>query len=373
MEVVLPSGEMLRTGMGAMPNAATWPQFKMGFGPIVDGLFSQSNFGVVTKMGFWLMPQPEALLRASVFVPRYDDLHPLVNLLNYIENSGLTNGMPQIASPLLGIGEFQEIVDSFTTGASNMTAEHRGLLADVKVGHSPALEKYGVDNNIPYWSLHLTFYGPPKVVSAQWEAVRDLATKAVPNARFKDRPVLSFPLTEAQKRDIHLQQVGVPNLEFFALGARTAFNPHPTSGHMWLMPVIPRTAEAIFEANRVFAETADAMKLPIMMGVKPFALPATMFEHTFLMILGFAVTEDPAFNKACINGFEQLVRVGAEHGWGEYRTPSMFQDSVMNTYSYNNHALRRFHETVKDAVDPKGILSAGRYGIWPKHLREKSR
>jgi hypothetical protein len=26
---------------------------------------------------------------------------------------------------------------------------------------------------------------------------------------------------------------------------------------------------------------------------------------------------------------------------------------------------------VKDAVDPNGILSAGRYGIWPKHLREQ--
>jgi hypothetical protein len=27
------------------------------------------------------------------------------------------------------------------------------------------------------------------------------------------------------------------------------------------------------------------------------------------------------------------------------------------------------NETLKDALDPNGILSAGRYGIWPKHLR----
>ncbi len=40
----------------------------------------------------------------------------------------------------------------------------------------------------------------------------------------------------------------------------------------------------------------------------------------------------------------------------------------MNTYSFNNHALLHFHETVKDAIDPNGILSAGRYGIWPKHV-----
>ena len=44
----------VRTGMGALPNAKTWQQYKYGFGPYVDGMFSQSNFGIVTKMGFWL-------------------------------------------------------------------------------------------------------------------------------------------------------------------------------------------------------------------------------------------------------------------------------------------------------------------------------
>jgi 4-cresol dehydrogenase (hydroxylating) len=43
----------------------------------------------------------------------------------------------------------------------------------------------------------------------------------------------------------------------------------------------------------------------------------------------------------------------------------------MATYSYNNNALLRLHETIKDALDPNGILSAGRSGIWPRHLREE--
>jgi 4-cresol dehydrogenase (hydroxylating) len=46
---------------------------------------------------------------------------------------------------------------------------------------------------------------------------------------------------------------------------------------------------------------------------------------------------------------------------------------VMNVYSYNNHALLRFHETIKDAIDPNGILAPGKSGIWPKHLRTSSR
>jgi 4-cresol dehydrogenase (hydroxylating) len=75
-------------------------------------------------------------------------------------------------------------------------------------------------------------------------------------------------------------------------------------------------------------------------------------------------------NQKARAAFRRVVQVAAEHGWGEYRTPVAFQDDVMSTYSFNNHMLRRFHERVKDAVDPNGILSPGRYGIWPKHLRK---
>ena len=33
MEVVLANGDVVRTGMGAMPNAKTWGAYKSGFGP----------------------------------------------------------------------------------------------------------------------------------------------------------------------------------------------------------------------------------------------------------------------------------------------------------------------------------------------------
>ena len=64
------------------------------------------------------------------------------------------------------------------------------------------------------------------------------------------------------------------------------------------------------------------------------------------------------------------MQIAAENGWSEYRCAPAFYDLVMNVFSFNNHALRRFHETLKDAVDPAGIISPGRYGIWPKHMRK---
>jgi len=32
--------------------------------------------------------------------------------------------------------------------------------------------------------------------------------------------------------------------------------------------------------------------------------------------------------------------------------------------------LLKFHNAIKDAVDPNGIIAPGRSGIWPKYLRE---
>jgi hypothetical protein len=43
---------------------------------------------------------------------------------------------------------------------------------------------------------------------------------------------------------------------------------------------------------------------------------------------------------------------------------------VIDAYSFNDHALLRLQETMKDALDPQGILSPGKSGIWPKSLRK---
>ena len=59
MEIVLPDGSLVRTGMGALPNPnadpnqapedqepnVCWQLFNYGFGPYNDGIFTQSSLG----------------------------------------------------------------------------------------------------------------------------------------------------------------------------------------------------------------------------------------------------------------------------------------------------------------------------------------
>ncbi|HXQ26738.1 MAG TPA: FAD-binding oxidoreductase [Candidatus Acidoferrales bacterium] len=366
MEVVLANGEIIRTGMGAMPGAKTWQEYKSGFGPWVDGIFSQSNFGVVTKMGFWLMPEPDAYLSGTVMVPRHDDLIPLVDILNYIENTRVTNGMPDLGSTLLGIPMISEIDLWNSGGGPAPDQELAALLAKPGAEASPEVQDYALRKGISFWNCKLSFYGPPKANEANWEFAKEKFS-VIPGVKFVQNESYKLPLTAEQREKVHKPQFGIPSLVMFSIGARTPVNPNPTNGHIWFSPIIPRTGEAIFEANRVFAEAAKEFGLPIL----SFSLPSCYWERAFIYIFAFPVTHDVETNKKNRAAFQKLVQRASEHGWGEYRTAPAFQDAIMNTYAYNNHSLLRFHEVLKDAVDPNGILSAGRYGIWPKHLREK--
>jgi 4-cresol dehydrogenase (hydroxylating) len=157
----------------------------------------------------------------------------------------------------------------------------------------------------------------------------------------------------------------VPTLDTFAIGARSNFAP-ATSGHLGFSPVIPMTGEAVIESQRVFETILQEYGTNVAVNV----FPQSYHPRTFVILIMFYVMHDVAINQRTREVFKRLVKVAAEHGWGEYRTHTAFMDDCAAAYSFNDHSLRKLHEKIKDAVDPNGILSAGRYGIWPKHLRK---
>jgi (+)-pinoresinol hydroxylase len=360
MEVVLPSGELLRTGMGALPGSTTWQQYKFGVGPWIDGVFSQSNFGVVTKMGFWLMPEPDAVLIGSIDAYKREDLPAFIDVLNYVENTGVSNGMPFLASPLYGgsslIPRDPKVVDYVQRLGGDEPSDEQ-------------LQAFGKANGIPIWSVQLKFYGAERGIRENWEYCKAKFAERVPGATAGEPQLWKLPLKPEEQELVHKPTFGIPSLAMFVRGARSETHPVGDWGHIWFAPIIPRSGEAVFEVNRVVTKILADYGLVDSYRRVRFSVPTTYWNRSFILIYGFPVTRDPEKDRRTLEGLKTLISECAKHGWGEYRAAPALQQTVTDAYSFNNHALRRFHETLKDAIDPNGILSAGRYGIWPKHLR----
>ena len=168
MEVVLPNGEVIRTGMGSMPGADTWQLFKYGFGPYIDGLFSQSNFGVVTKMGIWLMPEPPGYRPYMISFQREEDLEQVVEIIRPLKVNQIIQNAATIRSLLLVAG-INATKSQYFAGAGPIppSAEKR-IMADQDIG---------------MWNFYGALYGPPPIMDCLEGIIRD-AFAAVPGAKF---------------------------------------------------------------------------------------------------------------------------------------------------------------------------------------------
>jgi len=82
-------------------------------------------------------------------------------------------------------------------------------------------------------------------------------------------------------------------------------------------------------------------------------------------------TADPADRAATLELCRTLIREAAELGYGEYRVHPALMDEIAATFSFNDGALLRLSEKIKDALDPAGVLAPGKQGIWPQRLRGK--
>ncbi|KAL2202345.1 aryl-alcohol oxidase [Sarocladium strictum] len=356
MEVVLPNGELMRTGMGALPDPRRpetmglapedqpWNKsaqlFPYGFGPYVDGLFSQSNMGIVTKMGMWLLPNPGGYQSYLITIPKDEDLKQAVDIIRPLRLAMVLQNVPTIRHILL---------DAAVMGPKTDYTSKSEPLTDSE------LDRIAEQLNLGRWNFYGALYGPEPIRNAMWSVIKE-AFSTIPGAKF------FFPEDVPENAVLHTRHKtmqGIPTFDELKW-----VNWLPNGAHLFFSPIARVVGEDAMEQYAITKKRCHEAGLDF---IGTFTVGLREMHHIVCIVFN---KRDKEQKKKAHWLIKTLIDDCAARGWGEYRTHLAVMDQIMGTYSWNNNSFLKFNEIIKDAVDPNGIIAPGKSGVWPKQYNK---
>jgi 4-cresol dehydrogenase (hydroxylating) len=350
MEVVLADGSLIRTGMGALNDSKLWPLFRGGYGPAYDSIFNQSNFGIVTKLSLWASSAPEGFMSCHADFENETDLAPLVDTFRTLLAKEAIQNHPVIGNIPRAIGK-RGVRSDFYSGP--------GAIPDSR------LKELQKEFNCGFWDTNFGLYGPKEIIEANYKRCKAAILK-IPGAKLRSYAYYphegeEFVRAEDVPPEERFCQTGVPTM----MPINACKYRGENGGHISFSPVLPADGQAALD----FYYTAKAS------GAKygfDFVAGLHLYRRhlTHINMIYFDRTDVKQKNNAN-KLFVQLVRDARDAGYGEYRAHIEHMDLVAKQYDFGGGALMRLNEKIKDALDPNGILSPGKQGIWGKRQRDE--
>jgi 4-cresol dehydrogenase (hydroxylating) len=362
MEIVLGDGTILETGFGHFKNAKANLVFKYGIGPVLDGLFSQSNFGIVTRAGIYLMPEPEEF---CIFFFRTDcdtDLEKIIVLLASLKLQGVLQSAVHIGNDL-------RVLSSKIQYPWDRCGGRVPLPSDVR-------DTLRIEHGIGVWNGVGSITGPKEIVRAIRTRLKKELRTAHPvfinNGRMaqleKFRTVLqTWGIAGKLQSKISLGEALFQTLKGMpSSGAipgswwrvRNIKNPSSldplenNAGLIWISPVVA-------------ADPAEARSLlSILSTIYSKYGFDTLVTFTLLSERALTCVSNIAFdrsdNEECTRAERchgELLDTLMENGYIPYRAgPASFHQIAAASSPFWRIASR-----IKDVLDPNGIISPGRY------------
>ncbi|MCC7461932.1 MAG: FAD-binding oxidoreductase [Gammaproteobacteria bacterium] len=331
MEIVLASGAVLRTGMGPLPNCKSWQAFRSGYGPYIDGLFTQSNYGIITKMGVWLTPVQEGARSFVVYYDRHADLVAAVDTFRQLRLAGIISVSGSILDGLTLLA-FGQPRHSFWSGSGAIPRAERDALLQEK--------------GLPQWRVGGVVYGDDEETAIKLRKIQRAFAASRP------REILiedSSGVRPSWGAGDLASATGQLSLDAFRI-----LNYIGGGGVLFHMPVAAMKGRYVQElcsiSERVLREHGfDYLSMN-------WCNDRDMHQTTGI----FFDRSDPAQMQAAHACYDVLMRETSAAGFGNYRVSTHYMDKAAELFGPE---LRGFLRSIKRAVDPAGILAPGKSGI----------
>jgi 4-cresol dehydrogenase (hydroxylating) flavoprotein subunit len=378
LEVVLPNGTVIRTGAYPSGKDGTRHTYKYGIGPYLDGLFSQTNFGVVTQAGVWLMPEPESHLMFGFNMEDEQHLVPLLNALRRLALHGVVPDKIRLTNDFA--------VLTLLTQRFKANVEGRGALTPADMRRLNDKYHFGV------WSFVSSVYGHKEQV----EAVRRIVVRELsPYGRllfFDDRKVgriekwlpalmklhrwnsrlvdgitgrflkLSLPMVQMLPPLYQIYK-GIPTegivrrAYFRSPKEAPVANVHVAEdnvGLMWFGPLMPLDGQTVFELvdryRTRFHECGFDCYITILM----------LNARTVVPLMGIIYRkEDAAETERAVALYHELHEDSLTRGYQQFRCGRLGWPSI---YKHNPQLLE-LNTKLKEVFDPRHTIAPGKYGI----------
>jgi 4-cresol dehydrogenase (hydroxylating) len=361
LEVVLGSGELIRTGSGHFPQSRTACLYRHGIGPSLDGLFCQSNFGIVTRaaiqlrrrqpvhgvLGCAIASQEElpALVDGAATLVRQGILDPCLHLSNRARAHSVVGGM------LVQRSSAREVADILNTelrGAWNLSCPLSGTAVQVM----PRLREA---------RAALRRFGPVSLTTDRSFVTRRAWYRMLSFLpRFRRRGAL-LDAVEAFYR--HSQ--GVPSDAALAsipwcLGAGVAGYIPGTDldatqiGTLFVLPILPLEGEAVREA------TDMAHQIAAKHGFTPYLTLNSASPESLEAVINIVFPRsDAKLVERAHHCVDELVAAYMQKGFILYRAGIQSMTTIVQADSPHWQLIAR----LKDVFDPNRIIAPGRYNL----------